>query len=361
VVVGTDNGQAEDAAGPRVEPDRVTFRYRAPAAELSGISVLQEVAEPRSGPRLSDIGQDLWEGVLLRPAVDRLEYRFELERPGGERETVLDPANPLTAPGAFGERSVIEFPGYVPPAWLGNDPPAGDVQEIDVLSDLLGEVQPTIVWSAAGTDPEMPLPLLVALDGAEFARFSGLLRMLDAHVATGMLPPMRAALCHPTRRDEHYSASPQFAAYLAQELIAAVQAVGAVAPEAKFRAGLGASLGGLALLHAHRSSPELFGSMFLQSSSLFHESREPGSAHLERIEQFVGDVLAAGSWQHPIDVAMTCGAVERNLANNEESAAALETQGYAVELRIVRDAHNWIAWRDAWTPHLVGLLGKVWH
>jgi enterochelin esterase family protein len=105
----------------------------------------------------------------------------------------------------------------------------------------------------------------------------------------------------------------------------------------------------------------LFGSLFLQSSSLFHEGHEPGSAHLERIEQFVGDVLAADSSQRPIAVTMTCGTVERNLADNEECAAALEGQGYAVELRIVRDAHNWIAWRDAWTPHLVGLLGKVWH
>jgi len=361
VAGSTDEEPAEDTAGPRIESDRVTFRFRAPAGEVSGVSLLQEVADPRSGPQLSAVGEDLWEGVLLRPAVDRLEYRFELERPSGEHETVLDPANPLSAPGAFGERSVIEFPGYVPPAWLGDDPAAGDVQEIDVPSDLLGEAQPTILWSAAGTGPDVPLPLLIVLDGAEFARFSGLLRMLDAQVARGTLPPMRAALCHPTRRDEHYSASPLFAAYLAEELIAAVGDVGAVAPEAKYRAGLGASLGGVALLHAHRSSPELFGSLFLESSSFFHERREEGSANLGRIEQFVGDVLAARTWPHPIDVAMTCGTVERNLANNEECAAALATQGYAVELRIVRDAHNWIAWRDAWTPHLVGLLGKVWH
>jgi len=361
VVRGADDEQAKDATGPAVEADRVTFRYQVLSGELSGISVLQEVADPRSGPRLSSTDGDVWEGVLVRPAVDRLEYRFELERPSGGRETVLDPANPLRAPGAFGERSVIEFPDYFPPAWLGDDPPAGDIHEIDVPSDLLGELQPTIVWSAAGADPTTPLPLLVALDGAEFASFSSLLRMLDAQVARGALPPMRAALCHPTRRDEHYSASPEFASYLATELIGAVETIGAVAPEAQYRAGLGASLGGLALLHAHRSIPELFGSLFLQSSSLFHEGHEPGSAHLERIEQFVGDVLAADSSQRPIAVTMTCGTVERNLADNEECAAALEGQGYAVELRIVRDAHNWIAWRDAWTPHLVGLLGKVWH
>jgi enterochelin esterase family protein len=234
------------------------------------------------------------------------------------------------------------------------------VQEIDLPSALLDDVQPTIVWSAAGTTPETPLPLLIALDGAEYARFSGLLQMLDAHVASGALPPMRALLCHPTRRGDDYTARPELAEYLAQELIPAAEAVGAVAPESRLRVGLGASLGGLALLHAHRSDASLFGGLFLQSSSFLHHGYEPSSGHFDRIEEFVDDVLAASSWSDPIPIVLTCGSVEQNLGNNRECAAALIAQGYSVELHVVPDAHNWIAWRDAWTPHLIDLLGKVW-
>ena len=67
--------------------------------------------------------------------------------------------------------------------------------------------------------------------------------------------------------------------------------LGAIAPQGRFRAGLGASLGGLALLHAHRSSPELFGALFFQSSSFFQRGSQPGSGHVERIESFVTEVL----------------------------------------------------------------------
>ena len=343
--------------GPTVGRDRVTFRYRDDDAEA--VSVVQEVAMPRTGPSLSKKRAGVWEAAFVRPEVDRFEYRFEVTRSESHSETVLDPANPLRAPGAFGERSVIEFPDYRPPEWLGSDPPAGDVSEIDVPSAMLGDLQPTILWSAAGTAPEAELPLLVALDGLEFASFSGLLRMLDAEVASSRLPPMRAVLCHPTRRDEHYTASPEFAGYLGEELIPAVSQLVSVAPERRFRVGLGASLGGLAVLHAHRQR-DLFGALFCQSSSFFHHEHTLGSAYLERIQRFTSEVLAASAWPDPIPVTMTCGAVEKNLANNRECAAALVSQGYPIALQVVRDAHNWIAWRDAWTPYLVDLLGKVW-
>jgi enterochelin esterase family protein len=346
------------AVGPSVELDQVTFRYE-DAGEVTGVSILQEVATPRTGPALQQLSSGEWEAVFERPPVDRFEYRFEVVRSAEWSEIILDPSNPLTAPGAFGDRSVIEFPEYRSPEWLDSDPPHGDVSEIDVPSALLGEVQPTIVWSAAGTEPETPLPLLVALDGAEFASFSGLLRMLDAEVAGGRLPPMRAALCHPTQRGEHYAASPEFAGYLARELIPAVSELVSVAPGQGSCVGLGASLGGLALLHAQRQEGT-FGGLFCQSSSFLHHERALESELLQRIELFMDGVLAASSWPDPIPVTMTCGTVEPNLENNRECAAALKSQGYAVALHVVRDAHNWVAWRDAWTPHLVDLLGKVW-
>jgi len=132
-----------------------------------------------------------------------------------------------------------------------------------------------------------------------------------------------------------------------------------VAPGRRFRVGLGASLGGLAVLHAHRQA-DAFGAVFCQSSSFLHHEYTLGSAHLERIKDFVDEVLETASWPAPIPVTLTCGTVEPNLANNRECAAALTSQGYRAALHVVRDAHNWIAWRDAWTPHLVDLLGKVW-
>jgi enterochelin esterase family protein len=37
-------------------------------------------------------------------------------------------------------------------------------------------------------------------------------------------------------------------------------------------------------------------------------------------------------------------------------ARALAAQGYDVALHEVRDVHNYVAWRDAFDPHLTQLL-----
>src|SRR5919107_1713633 len=122
-----------------------------------------------------------------------MEYRIE-----ADGETFCDPHNPRRTPGSFGERSVIEFPGYAPPRWL-------------------------------------PAP-------------------------------------HP-------------------------------AP-----AGLGASLGALALLHARWLHPGAFGALMLQSGSFFRQRwdrQETGFRRFRRISRFVGAVLQAGRAATPIPIALT--------------------------------------------------------
>ncbi len=193
---------------PDVDACGVTFRFHETTGRLDGVGLVQEVVLPRSPVPFSRRADGLWELRFCRPPVRRFEYRFELCFPDGHHETVCDPANPLRAPGAFGDRSVIEFPDYRPPPYVGSHPPEGEVLELSLLSRLLGADQPSMLWSARGSHPATPLPVLVALDGIEFDGFSGLVRMLDWAIATRRLPPMRALLLHPTERNVQYSANP---------------------------------------------------------------------------------------------------------------------------------------------------------
>jgi enterochelin esterase-like enzyme len=318
---------------------------------------LQEVAEPKPGPPLELVGDGVWSVSFERPAVNRFEYRFELVRADGSRDTICDPANPLRAPGAFGERSVVEFPGYRPPAWLRAAVPEGVVSELELAAPLLGSDQPALLWAPHGSSADEVLPLLVVLDGIEFAGFSGLTRFLDVMVARRRVPALRALMLHPTMRNDHYSANPVFAEALECELLTCLARLTRVAKDPRGRAALGASLGGLALLHAHRSRPGLFGSLFLESASVFH-GRALDWAHAERVERFVDAVVSRAAWPDPIAVELVCGRVEENFGNNRQVAGALRRQGYAARLHDTRDAHNWVAWRDAWTPHLVRLLRR---
>ena len=240
---------------------------------------------------------------------------------------------------------MVEFPGYRPPAWLAAPDP-GPAEAVAEHARL---------WSPPGSDPSSPLPLLVAHDGTDYERAGGLTRLVAHAIAGGRLPACRVALLDAPDRDEAYSASARHTRALAALLPR-------LAP-ASARAGLGASLGALAMLHARRLHPRLFGALFLQSGSFFtlrHDRHEAGFARFGRIARFVASVLRAERATMPIPITLTCGTVEENLPGNRAMAAALRRQGHAVALVEHRDAHNMTAWRDTLDPHLLDLLARAW-
>jgi enterochelin esterase-like enzyme len=346
--------------GPRLDGAEVVFTYRDPRRRYETVRLGQELVRPRVGPDFEPAG-GVWRLRLARPAVDRIEYQLELIDEDGLARVVCDPANPLRAPGPFGDRSVVQFPEYRPPGWLDDDPPSGRVTGVVLESRVLRTPVTALVWTAAGAADDDALPLLVVHDGLEYADYSALLQFLDHAVHAGRIGPFRAALLPPPGdRNETYSASAAYARALVRNLL----------PELRRRVptlgrpvGAGASLGALAFLHAHRMHPHVLGGLFLQSGSFFRrrfDAQEAGFARFGRVARFVGRVLAPASWDDPVPTRMTCGTVEENLRNNRALAAALAAQGYDVALRELRDAHNWVAWRDGLDPHLLDVLEQAW-
>jgi enterochelin esterase family protein len=301
-----------------------------------------------------------WRLWFPRPPVDRFEYGLSVHH-GDRDEWLLDPANPLRAPNPLGETSVIEFPEYERPAWVDREAPSGSFERVDVRSRALRTRVPVDVWSSPGAEPGKPLPLLVVHDGPETAEYTQLLKLLALEVDARTLPPLRAALLHPVRRDDTYSASAAYARALANEILPAL-ADGAPTPHRRrMRIAMGASLGALAAFHAHREREELFGALFLNSGSFFRrrDEHEKWFGRFERIARFVSKVERT-TVDDPIPVTLTAGRGEENLDANRGLARVLGAQGYDVELYENPDAHTWIGWRDTYDPWLVELLRKRW-
>ena len=278
-----------------------------------------------------------------------MEYLLEVDG-----ELLPDPASPLRAPGPFGDKSVVEWPEYRPPDWLGSIADEGPTEWIEIrCRRLVARVQACLY--ATPDPPPADAPLLVVHDGPEYARFSRLTRFLDAMSWEERIPPLRAALLQPVDRDESYSASAQYAAALVRELIPELPPHGA-------RIGMGASLGALAMLHAHRRHPRAFDGLFLQSGSFFRQrwdKVESSFPRYRRITRFVGTILRDDDTVRRIPVGLTCGTAEENLSNNRAVAAALAGHGYPTQLVEVRDAHNWTCWRDGFDPALTDLLSAL--
>lgn len=195
--------------------------------------------------------------------------------------------------------------------------------------------------------------LLVVLDGPEYQRQMRLLALLRRFVERGEIRPHRVALVMPEDRTETYSASARFAHTLVETL-----------GELKGKpVGLGASLGGLALLHAHRLEPTSFAGLFLQSGSYFRRRSDPQESRFGRfgrVDRFVGTVLRGVGEPLPVPTTLTCALDEENYANNAAVARALAEQGYPVEFHAARGGHDWPTWRRALELHLPALLRRTW-
>jgi enterochelin esterase-like enzyme len=194
--------------------------------------------------------------------------------------------------------------------------------------------------------------VLVVLDGPEYQKQMRLLSLLRRLVDRGDVRSHRVALVAPDDRMETYSASAAFARAIAGE---------AAALKGR-RVGVGASLGGLALLHAHRTHADAFDGLFLQSGSYFRRRSDPQESRFQRfarVDRFVGGVLR-GRDAHPVPTTITCALDEENYANNAAVARALAEQGYPVDFHAARGGHDWPTWKRALESHLPPLLRKAW-
>jgi enterochelin esterase family protein len=306
-----------------------------------------------------DFGYDqqagTWTLTLPLPAVRRMEYQLTLRYPDGGTETTTDPTNPVLTPGAFGDKSVLTMAGYTAPAWLAGQPAWPVSAELSVSSGA-GPVELTVLSPAEPTRR-----LLVAHDGPEYDKLAALGSYAATIVHDGRVPPFHLALATPGPRDERYSANPAYSTAMAT----------AVLPELHGKLGttgpvvlMGASLGGLAALHTQRRYPNSVGGLFLQSSSFFvpqYDEIEASFPYYPRIVRYVAAVLRGSQPDgRAVPAVLTCGAAEENVHNNRLMAATLRRQGYPLELHEVADAHNYVAWRDAFDPHLADLLARVW-
>lgn len=328
-----------------------TLRVDDPEPRYAGVRLCSDLPLPDRDFVRDDRG---WVLRLPRLRLARLEYMLEICDLDGATSVVRDPGNPRQAPGPFGEKSVVLAPGYEPPAWLDQRPPAGASSKLEIR--VLGRRLTIPIWSPG----EGELPLLVAHDGPEYDALASLTRYAGAMIERGAVAPFRIALLAPGNRNEWYSASATYGRALCTRIVPALRAQ---VPVAGRPVGMGASLGALSLLHAQRSWPGTFAALFLQSGSFFvprYDGHESAFQRYARVTRFVGHVLRTRHWPEPVPTVITCGAEEENVHNNRLMASALAAQGYPVTMHEAADLHNFTSWRDAFDPWLTGLLARLW-
>ena len=218
------------------------------------------------------------------------------------------------------------------------------------------------VYIPARFRPDRRYPLLIAHDGADYLKFSGFKTVLDNLIHRLEIPSMIVALTHPRRRLREYADHEPHAAFIAEELLPALEFTYPLIDVDDARGLLGASFGAVAGLSTAWRYPGKFGRLFLQSGSFAFTDIGPHSRGpaFDPVVEFVN-----GFRKNPIAVSekiyLTCGVYESLIYENRSLLPILQGTGMEVKFVESRDGHNWENWRDTFRGGLSWLFpGPLW-
>jgi enterochelin esterase-like enzyme len=188
----------------------------------------------------------------------RLEYVFFYDK-----EAVPDPMNARTVQAFAGPRSEVRMPFWVAQPEvdeLGSAPP-GEVIAETMTSRFLGG--PRRVWfylpPGYATNTTSLYPVMYVLDGSNYVEKMDVPRVLDHLIANKSIAPVIAVFSEPADRQEEYSRSPGWRAFVANELVPVVDKRFRTFSAPDQRVILGSSLAAYGAVDLAVEYPSLFG------------------------------------------------------------------------------------------------------
>jgi enterochelin esterase family protein len=387
--------QVAQSGTPLVEPiegdakrTRVTFLWRA-TSQTRNVMVLGSFM---TGPptdyamtRLADT--DVWYLTVRLPSGARFAYSlspndpqtFDPPRAAQRGATVQgDPLNPRrwgcsqSTATRHDCQSMAELPGAPPQPWIVRDDknPAGKVDKHKIASELLKNDRNLSVYTppdyrANGT----PYALLVLFDESAYLNNVPTPVILDNLIAAGKIPPMVAVLiANPSQdaRNKELPPNPQFADFLATELLPWIRAHYTVTSDPKLTTVAGSSFGGIAATFAGLRHSEVFGNVLCQSGSFWwapdHGAGPDSDATTETgwlAKEFIkSPKLPLRFWMDAgvfeVDSRGNGGAI---LEPSRHMRDVLLAKGYDVHYQQFNSGHDYLNWRGTLADGLIALVG----
>jgi enterochelin esterase-like enzyme len=335
---------------PLIYGDIALFLYRGDAARVDWSGDWSSIVSS-AGHRLGKTS--LWMAAAPLPADARLEYQIVL----GGQDYILDPLNPLVETGGLGSKSVVEMPDYVAPDFVrprDDVPPGALTDNLTIASQKLGYAVNYRVYTPAGYAPDAQtagLPAIYVTDGQDFLQFGKMQVILDNLIADGKIEPIIAVFIDPrdtatgqNLREKQFLNNPDYGAFIAEELVPAIDAAFKTDPSADARAILGASYGGY--LGAY-FAPRHF--------DLFHLI-----GILSPVVSYDPTVLDA--WQQadrlPLKIFVAVGAIGDVVNDARQLRAVLEAKGYPLQYIEANGGHSYGTWRGVLDDLLIYFFGK---
>ncbi|MEM7682756.1 MAG: alpha/beta hydrolase-fold protein [Planctomycetota bacterium] len=348
------NGLTAAGQVPYAQDGRVAMLYRG-AANSVGFAGDANGWSPGAWSASLVPGTDLWVRQATLPNDARVDYK--VVRNGNN--WTLDPNNPHQQWSGFGPNSELRMPEYAFPEETIRAPgvPRGALSANHKLTSTnLGADVNVRVYTPFGYDQLDDLPVVYVTDGHEYLddRLGALVSVLDNRIADGSLRPAVAVFIDP--RDPNNPSNnrrmgqlggaqkPQFADFIAQELVPTIDAGYKTSANADDRVILGTSLGGLFSAFMAARHPDVVANAAIQSPAFWFDTTIYDTY---RDNPQLADALR---------IYMESGTI--NDGNGGPTMnAILQTDGYDFVYDEINQGHSWGHWKGELDDALIHLLG----
>lgn len=337
---------------PYAQDNQVAFMYRGAGATVSWPGDFN--GWNPSSPSWQGAQQGATDLVLLEktfPSDARLDYKIF------NGAWILDPANPLQMWGGFGANSELRMPDYVFPQETVRQTgvPQGNLtSNITTSSTNLGYDVNYRVYTPAGYNQQniSNLPVAYVTDGHEYSadHLGSMVVVLDNLIDAGLVQPMMAVFIDPrdpvsgtNRRGSEYTGNPAFADFVADELVAEVDASFRSLASPTGRTILGTSFGGVNSAYFGGTRSDVFENIAVQSPSNFSS---------------VFNLYATQSLQDEVDIFLTAGTIGDG-SGGPSFASVLAAGGYDYSFVQTNEGHSWGNWRALLDDILIDLVGPT--
>ncbi|MGI8884653.1 MAG: alpha/beta hydrolase-fold protein, partial [Pyrinomonadaceae bacterium] len=266
----------------------------------------------------------------------RVEYKLIVDG-----KWINDPLNPNKINnGVGGENSYFSMPDYKPTVWNKG----GDVflDTIDFKSGIYNGARLLQVYVPKDC-AEKSCPVLYLQDGSDYVKRSRAVQIQQNIVKAGKIKPFIMVFLDPKDRMKEYWASDDYAKFVAEEVVPAMDKQYNTIKSRDGRAILGASLGGITSFHTAVKYPEIFGRVGGQSSSFWIDD-----------ERVVKELEKLDSSKNKFVFYIDDGTLE-GVEDSRRVNVMLRGKGFDVTYVEAETGHNWTSWRDRLADAFVAL------
>lgn len=343
---------------PLVNNDSVLFLHRGNAntvewmGDFNGWGYVKDF--PNKGRKI--LNTDIWYLKCKFPSDARLDYKILIDG----TNWIIDPINKFqqwSGVGGGSPNSELRMPLWnedVATVAQSNVPKGELIRDVLIISKSLGYQVTYSVYLPHNYKQHGPMAVAYVTDGYEYLhpQLGNMTTTLDNLIHTQKIQPIITVFVDNrepvnranNRRMNELAMNSNYLDFFANELIPAIQTQYPVKAEAKSRAIIGTSMGGLTATYFVFTRPDLFGLAGIQSPAFYTRPQIYN--------------LCEGNADVQLKVSMTTGLINDTSTDSRKMSEILKASSCVYQYREVNEGHSWGNWRRLVDDILIDLFGK---